>query len=68
MQNRGRFKSNTSGYKGVSFDNRMGMFRARVSINGKRIHLGYRDEAEDAYHDLYVPAAIKHHGEFARLK
>ena len=32
--------SNTSGYRGVSFNNRDNSFRAQISINSKKIHIG----------------------------
>ncbi|GIO26378.1 hypothetical protein [Ornithinibacillus bavariensis] len=44
--NRGVFSSNTSGYPGVS---RHGdRWRSRITVNGKRIHLGVYDTKEEA--------------------
>jgi hypothetical protein len=39
-RNRRIRKNNTSGYKGVSYHKRDGNYRANISINRKRIHLG----------------------------
>jgi hypothetical protein len=64
--NRRKFRNNTSGFKGVTRDGNI--YRARVVIDGVRIHLGTRKTAEAAYVELYLPAAIKHYGEFARFK
>jgi hypothetical protein len=60
-------RNNTSGYKGVSLNKRTRKFYAHIQADGQLICLGYRDCARDAYYDLYVPAALKLHGEFARL-
>lgn len=57
--------NNTSGFKGVYWDARYRKFCARIRVNGKTIHLGYRITAEEA-HALYVAAALEHYGEFAR--
>lgn len=58
--------NNTSGFKGVCFKKSMGKWCARISVNYLRVHLGYFDTVELAY-DAYKTAAIKHHGEFARV-
>jgi hypothetical protein len=63
--NTGKRRNNSSGYKGVFFEKRQGRFRSQIRVNGKRVHLGYRLSAYDAYVELYVPAANKLHGEFA---
>lgn len=54
----------TSGYKGVRRVNRR--WRATITVNGKRIHLGYFDTPEEAA-EAYNAAARKAFGEFARL-
>jgi len=64
--NRRKFKNNTSGYKGISFHIRVGKYAAGIRVHGKRLHLGYRDTAKEAYEQLYLPALAVHHGEFAR--
>ncbi len=63
-QNRQRRSDNTSGFKGVSFHKKR--WASRISINGKRIGLGYHVVAEDAAR-AYDEAAREHFGEFARL-
>ena len=59
--------TNSSGYKGVSFDKRRNLFRARVKVDGKEVWLGYFDSAEEASL-AYRRGARKFFGEFARLK
>ncbi|MCD8190544.1 MAG: hypothetical protein LUD78_10055 [Clostridiales bacterium] len=43
-----QYKSNTSGYKGVSWHKRQGKWQARITVKGKTIHLGYYAKVEDA--------------------
>lgn len=40
-------KTNTSGYKGVSFNKEKKKYEAYIKINKKRIHLGYYNTAEE---------------------
>ena len=65
--NQGKHRNNTSGYKGVIFDPRMGMWRAQIRFNRKRYYLGWFDSPEKAY-AAYCEAAIRLHGEFARFE
>jgi len=64
-RNRGHSKHNKIGIKGV-FVHR-GRYRAQIRVKGRRIHLGDFDTPELAQ-SAYATAAIKHHGEFARIK
>lgn len=69
IQNRRNSRGNrntVSGYKGVNFDSRYNKWHARIEVNNKRIHLGYFSTPEDAAR-AYDVAALKYHGEFARL-
>lgn len=59
---------NKSGYKGVCWNQGRGMWQAGISVNGKNKVLGLRNSAEQAYRELYMPAALSHHGEFACLE
>lgn len=59
--------NNTSGYKGVR--HRYGdTFSAEIKVDGKYVYLGIRNTAKAAHEELYVPAALKYHGEFARTQ
>lgn len=66
LRNRGLQRNNTSGFKGVIFDKRTGMWQARIKIHGRRILLGLH-ETPEAAHAAYCEAAAKHHGEFAKV-
>jgi len=57
---------NKSGYKGVN--KRVSIikkpYRAEISYNGNKKHLGYFHTKEEA-HTAYVEASLKYHGEFS---
>lgn len=56
----------TSKYKGVYWDKNINKWRSKISVNKKRIDLGFSDsEVELAI--AYNEAALKYHGEFAYL-
>jgi hypothetical protein len=59
-------KRNTSGFKGVYFNKRTQRWMARISANGKRLFLGLFPTPETAYR-AYCEAAIRYHGDFARM-
>lgn len=42
-------KNNSTGYKGVIYDKKLKKYRAHLTINYKKIHLGLYDTAEEAY-------------------
>jgi hypothetical protein len=56
---------NTSGFKGVYWDKARGAWRATITLNCVRRHLGYFDTPEAA-HAAYVKASASLHGEFGR--
>ena len=58
-------KTNTSGFKGVSWINRFGKWHSAISVNGKNKSLGYFDTPEEAY-KAYCEASKKYHKEFGR--
>lgn len=62
--NRGTQSTNTSGFKGVSWDKKWSKWLAGIKLNGKTINLGRYDTPELA-HEAYCKAAAEHHGEFA---
>lgn len=66
MQNRSIQSSNTTGYKGVTFDPKKGLYRAEISVNGKKRSLGRTKDPRVAY-EKYVAAAKELHGDFACL-
>lgn len=58
---------NATGYKGVSYHKKAGKFRAYIVINGKQIHLGLFDTAEQAA-QKYQETARLFYGEFSSEK
>ena len=65
-KNRSSYVGSKSKYKGVSLNHPNPNWRATITIDGRMRHLGYFPKEEDAAL-AYNEAAIKHHGEFARL-
>ena len=65
--NHRKSRANTSGYIGVRFHRPSGLYVAFIVVNNETKYLGYRKTAETAWKELYVPAAHKYHGEFARV-
>lgn len=61
-----KYKNNTSGFKGVSFDKTTGKWRAQININKRRVSLGYFTSPEEAAL-VYDQAAKTSYGEFAKL-
>lgn len=61
--NKTKLKNNTSGVKGVCFNN--GKWRVRVAINNKRISVGVFDDLELA-ELVAIEARIKFHGNYAK--
>lgn len=66
MWNAKLFHNNTSGYRGVSFIQSHGMWRAAISVNGKKKHIGYFESAEAA-HAAFVDESTKVRDEYARV-
>jgi hypothetical protein len=65
MGNIRKSKHNTSGLKGVSWHEVTGKWAAQIRVRGKQLWLGSYDTKEEA-HEVYMGAARKHFGEFAR--
>ena len=52
QQNTDKKSNNKSGYKGVAYEKVAKKWRSQISVNGKRIHIGYfntKEEAAEAY-------------------
>ena len=64
-QNACKRKDNTSGFKGVGFNKAIGKWASYINVDGKRLHLGYHPEPEQA-HAAYLKASAALHGEFGR--
>jgi hypothetical protein len=62
--NQGTRKTNTSGFKGVSWYARTGKWNAQVCHQRKYYNLGYFDTPEEA-HEAYKVKALELFGEFA---
>lgn len=58
--------TNTSGFKGVSWDKKRGKWAAQIWIEGVNIRLGHFDTREEA-HEEYRKAALVWHREFANF-
>ncbi|RYE96053.1 MAG: hypothetical protein EOO77_41705 [Oxalobacteraceae bacterium] len=65
MMNMGPRSNKASRFKGVGL-HKVGRWNARITVDGKNLHLGMFDHEEDAAR-AYDAAAIIHYGQFARL-
>ena len=63
QHNRFRQKNNTSGYKGVTWDKRLGKWKSQIMVNRSNIHLGLFDCPKEA-HKAYCGAAETYFGEY----
>lgn len=66
IRNRRTNTNNTSGYKGVSFNRKLGVWVSYIFIDGRNKYLGKFREPQEAHH-AYCAAAKKYYGEFARF-
>lgn len=64
-RNVGLKKTNKSGHKGVSWNNRDKKWQAYIGVNGRNKSLGSYDSAQEAS-EAYTQAAKIYHGDFAR--
>ena len=58
--------TNTSGYKGVTWNRRVGKWQSQIKVGGRSIYLGIYGNAEDA-HAAYVAISRELRGDFARV-
>lgn len=66
VRNRPAQSNNTSGFKGVTFHKQTRKYHASISLNNRKLSLGYFDTGLEAS-QAYQTAAKEHHGEFARF-
>lgn len=66
LRNCGKRKTNTSGYKGVSWHKGKRKWSASIGVNGRLRHLGYYQNIECAA-AAYASAAEKFHGDYANV-
>lgn len=66
MMNRKLNANNKFGFKGVHYQKCGGKYRARISVDGKRISLGMYSTPEEAG-EAYNIASKKYHKEFRRI-
>ena len=64
LYNSRRARSNTTGYKGVTFRKDVGKFEGRIKYRRRTIHLGFFETAEEA-HRAYYEKAVELRGAFA---
>lgn len=60
MHNKTMYSNNTSSFPGVGWHSRDKVWAARIQVGGKRIHLGYFDDINDAI-TAYMLGKIEHH-------
>jgi len=65
-RNQRRRNDNRTGFKGVHYDGSHKKYRAQITVNQKKIHLGRFDFPDEAY-QAYCRAAVKYHGEYANF-
>lgn len=59
-------KTNTIGYRGVSYIKKLNKYRARICVNKKQIHIGLYSTALEALEAYNIQAKI-HFGNFIRV-
>lgn len=64
--NKSQYSTNTSGFKGVTWNKARGKWVAGITVNYKHKTLGYFKTPESA-HAAYCEAALRLHGDFARF-
>lgn len=67
VKNKGKYKNNTSGFKGVLWDKVERKWKAEIRVDKKKKYLGRFCKKEDAYM-AYCKACIEYHGVFSKLK
>lgn len=52
--------------KGISFDVKRKLYKAEITVSGRRLYLGFYQTDVEAHH-AYAEAAKRHHGDYARV-
>ncbi len=66
-QNTGRYRTNTSGHKGVTWDKRRQKWLVQHQVDGHKKHVGYFDDVEEAGR-AYREAVSRVFGEYASVR
>jgi hypothetical protein len=67
QRNKKIYKSNISGFKGVSWNKNANKWQSFIRVDSKRIHLGYFKSKLSAF-ETYCKASVEFHGKFSRFK
>jgi hypothetical protein len=65
-RNRGKQRNNTTGYKGVTFDKRRGLYIAGVKLNQKRYSAGNNFKTAEEAYEAVKKLALTLHGDWAK--
>jgi hypothetical protein len=60
MQNVGPNRTNSSGFRGVTWDRNRGKWSARIKISGRQLNLGVFVTREAAFHAFLTAKAERH--------
>lgn len=66
QHNRKKYTNNTSDLKGVFWHKNKKKWYSAIRVSSKLVHLGYFDSKLKA-HETYCKAALRFHGDFARI-
>lgn len=66
MMNKGKPKKGSSRFKGVSWHEKSGKWRARIKMNGLEMYLGIFESENEAFR-VYREACLFHHKAFANI-
>ena len=64
--NIGKRVTNKCGFKGVHLNQGTGKWRAQITMNGRKVHLGLYEKKEDAF-AAYAKASLAIYGQYTNL-